>query len=209
MIFGAWYLGEVAAEIFELTDQPVLGFVDPEPAEHLKTVDVFPEDASAFVAIGTNPIREYVCNRLLAHSRRLKSIFHPSAIVSASATLGENTFLAEYSVVRTAVTAGDGLSLQAGGVISHHCKVGNFVSIGPNAAIGSKARIGDRTLIGIGATIKPGIQIGPDCTIGAGAVVVRDIPAERTVVGNPARSIKSFDSGTRERQSNWKTNQVW
>ena len=75
LIFGAWYLGEVAAEIFELTDQPVLGFVDPEPAEHLKTVDVFPEDASAFVAIGTNPIREYVCNRLLAHSRRLKSIF--------------------------------------------------------------------------------------------------------------------------------------
>jgi UDP-2-acetamido-3-amino-2,3-dideoxy-glucuronate N-acetyltransferase len=41
--------------------------------------------------------------------------------------------------------------------------------------------------IGSGATILGGVRIGAGATVGAGAVVVRDVPAGATVVGNPAR----------------------
>jgi acetyltransferase-like isoleucine patch superfamily enzyme len=41
--------------------------------------------------------------------------------------------------------------------------------------------------IGSGATILGGVRIGAGATIGAGAVVVDDVPAGATVVGNPAR----------------------
>ena len=184
LIFGAWNLGEVVAETLELTGQPVLGFIDPNPPGHMKTINAFPKNAYAFVAIGDDTLREYVFKCLLAHSRRLRSIYHPSAIVSTSAKLGINTFLGEYSVIRTAATTGNGLLLQSGAVISHHCQVGDFVSIGPNATVASRACIGDRTLVGVGATIKPGVRVGSDCTVGAGAVVVSDIAAKSVVVGN-------------------------
>src|SRR4051812_1792407 len=54
----------------------------------------------------------------------------------------------------------------------------------------------DRTLvkrgasIGSGATLLGGITVGENATIGAGAVVTKDVPANATVVGNPARILK-------------------
>lgn len=46
-----------------------------------------------------------------------------------------------------------------------------------------------RASIGSGATILGGVRIGVEATVGAGAVVVADVPAGATVVGNPARML--------------------
>ena len=47
--------------------------------------------------------------------------------------------------------------------------------------------IGRNVWIGGGAIILPGVSVGDNAVIGAGAVVTRDVPADATVVGNPAR----------------------
>jgi UDP-2-acetamido-3-amino-2,3-dideoxy-glucuronate N-acetyltransferase len=44
--------------------------------------------------------------------------------------------------------------------------------------------------IGSGCTILPGITIGAGALVGAGSVVVKDVAAGATVVGNPARPIR-------------------
>ena len=51
--------------------------------------------------------------------------------------------------------------------------------------------IEDDVSIGSNATILCGIRIHKGATIGAGAVVTKDVPAGATVVGNPARIIKT------------------
>ncbi|HEY0350134.1 MAG TPA: acyltransferase [Pyrinomonadaceae bacterium] len=40
--------------------------------------------------------------------------------------------------------------------------------------------------IGSGATILCGVTIGERAIVGAGAVVTKDVPADTTVIGNPA-----------------------
>ncbi|HUD90923.1 sugar O-acetyltransferase [Sphingobium sp.] len=52
---------------------------------------------------------------------------------------------------------------------------------------GRPIRIGCNAWIGGGAIILPGVTIGDDAVVGAGSVVTRDVPAGKTVVGNPAR----------------------
>jgi acetyltransferase-like isoleucine patch superfamily enzyme len=47
--------------------------------------------------------------------------------------------------------------------------------------------IGDDVWIGIGAIVLKGVQIGRGARIGAGAVVTKDVRADETVIGNPAR----------------------
>jgi UDP-2-acetamido-3-amino-2,3-dideoxy-glucuronate N-acetyltransferase len=47
--------------------------------------------------------------------------------------------------------------------------------------------------LGTGATILSGIEIGERAIVGAGAVVIKNVPAGHTVVGNPAKPIKNSD----------------
>ena len=46
--------------------------------------------------------------------------------------------------------------------------------------------------IGSNATILCGITIGENALIGAGSVVVKDVPSNSVVVGNPAKEIKKI-----------------
>lgn len=52
--------------------------------------------------------------------------------------------------------------------------------------------ISDDVWIGGGAVICPGVSIGPRSVVGAGSVVVKDVPADVLVAGNPARIIRSL-----------------
>jgi acetyltransferase-like isoleucine patch superfamily enzyme len=47
--------------------------------------------------------------------------------------------------------------------------------------------IAENVWIGGGAGILKGVSIGPNAVVAFGAVVTKDVPAERVVVGNPAR----------------------
>lgn len=90
------------------------------------------------------------------------------------------------------------------------------ISVGPNAMIAANAyltdadwhdvydrvfslgksepiRIEDNVWIGDSAIICKGVTIGRNSVVGAGAVVVKDVPANVVVAGNPARVVKQID----------------
>ena len=52
-------------------------------------------------------------------------------------------------------------------------------------------RVERGSAIGSGAVILGGLTIGAESLVGAGAVVTRDVAAGETVVGNPAKPLKS------------------
>lgn len=56
---------------------------------------------------------------------------------------------------------------------------------------GRPVEIGANVWVGAGALILPGVVIGDNAVVGAGAVVTRSVAPGTTVVGNPARAIRS------------------
>lgn len=86
--------------------------------------------------------------------------------------------------------------------------IGNNVMIGPKVQIytaqhpleaeirntylewTSPVTIKDNVWIGGGVILCPGVTIGANAVIGAGSVVVKDVPADVVVAGNPARIIR-------------------
>lgn len=58
---------------------------------------------------------------------------------------------------------------------------------------GKPITIGNNVWIGGHAVINPGVNIGDNAIIAAGAVVVKDVPANVVVGGNPAKVIKEIE----------------
>lgn len=90
----------------------------------------------------------------------------------------------------------------AGGILTAHpyATILNAETIGENFYVnhlvtvgeinGKKPIIGKNVSVNAGAIIIGDISIGDNCIIGAGAVVVKSIPNNCVVVGNPAKIIK-------------------
>lgn len=53
--------------------------------------------------------------------------------------------------------------------------------------------IGNNVWIGGSVVVNPGVTIGDNVVIASGAVVIKDVPSNKVVGGNPAKIIKSID----------------
>mgnify|MGYP006235091427 FL=1 len=69
----------------------------------------------------------------------------------------------------------------------HNCLIEDYVTIAPSVSLMGNVKIGKHAYIGAGAVIKQGVQIGPRSTVGMGSVVVKDVPEDTIVYGNPAK----------------------
>ena len=187
VVYGA---GGQARVLLELMDRagicPIAGILDDNPELHgtkidgilvLGAIDRLPglirvhRIHRAVIAIGNNLDRQ----RLAQHARglglRLPVLIHPHAYVSPTAKLG------------------DGSVVMAGAIVSAHAHMGELGIINTRASVDHDCTLGDYVHIAAGVTLAGGVTVGNGTLIGAGAVVIRDVPSNCTVVGNPARPI--------------------
>ncbi len=72
-------------------------------------------------------------------------------------------------------------------IVGHDVHIGSFSHVSSFVMIGGWVDIGPGVTIHPHATILPRVRIGEGATVGAGSVVVRNVPAGSTVMGNPAK----------------------
>lgn len=148
----------------------------------------FPKTAAA-IAIGNNKIRKTIAETLTVPT---PTFIHKTAVVYPSATVGKGVQILPNAVVDAAVVIGDFTIVNTNATVSHNTTIGNYCHVAINVAISGGCIIGEGTLVGAGSIILPEITIGAWVTIGAGAVVTKNVPDGATVVGNPARIIKTL-----------------
>lgn len=126
-------------------------------------------------------------------------------VILAHAQIGSGCNICSHCLIENDVIVGDRVTVKCGVQLWDGLRVEDDVFIGPNVTFTNDLHprskqypdgfpqtiIRKGASIGANATILPGIEIGAGAMVGAGAVVTQSVAAGRTVVGNPAREIKS------------------
>lgn len=137
--------------------------------------------------LGLPPVKEKLLQPLLAAGADFLTFVHPRALVGDRVRLGRGVVLCPGAIVSADLTLGDFVMLNLYATVGHDASVGAWSTLSAHCDVTGRVQVADRVFMGSRATIIPGKSVGSRATLGAGAVVISDVPAGATVVGNPAR----------------------
>ena len=161
-----------------LNDFPILGgFAWPE----------MHADVTFVCGIGNPNIRKKVVERYTAQGRLFATLIHPHAVTTRYIRYGAGTVITAGAVLTNNIQIGTHVHINLNTTIGHDSVIGDYCTLNPGVHISGNVTLGEGCEIGTGAAIIQGRTIGPWTTVGAGAVVVRDLPANVTAIGVPAR----------------------
>jgi len=150
---------------------------------------VFRSDDYVLLGIAEPALKEKVWNAL-AGSVTFMTFVAPNAMVGLYNSIGEGSIICPGVVMTTNVTLGKAVTVNVSANLGHDVSIGDFSSVMGRVGLAGGVHLGTRTYVGAGATLLPGVNIGAQAKVGAGSVVIRNVPENVTVFGNPAKGLR-------------------
>ena len=208
VIVGAGGFGrEILYQLSEVNCQndmyEILGFVDDTPELQGEIIKGYPvkgnlqwlidydSEICAVICIGNSKARKKVVERISFNPKIIFPIIIANDVrISDDVKFGKGCIICLSSILTVNVTVGDFVIVNLDSTIGHDAIIDDFVTLYPSVNVSGNVHIGCCTEIGTGSNIIQWKKIGENTIVGAGAVVIKDIPANCTAVGNPAKPIK-------------------
>lgn len=155
-------------------------------------INAFEGELQLVLATGDSCMRHAMRQKVTKKDIIFPTLIHPSVIFGRQkdVSIGEGCILCAGVVITLDVTIGDFSVINLNATIGHNSSLGVFNSLMPGSNIAGDVQMGDRVYVGSGANILNGRSVGDQTKIGSGAVVTKDLPANCTAVGVPAKVVK-------------------
>ena len=150
-------------------------------------VDYRPQQNDLVIcAIGSSKVRRRVVSILEGKSASLTTFVHDRAMVGDNVQLGVGVVICPDVLLSSDIRVGDHVQINARCAIGHDVTIGEFATLSAGCNVTGNVSIGDMAFLATAVTVIPGKQIGHSAYVGAGSVVLKNVPADVTVFGNPS-----------------------
>ena len=183
--------GYVDVKAPEAGEQCIVG---KETIPYLGTDDYLLEQREVLnvaVCTGSPKLRKKIVSYLKKNSNiKFPNLILGDTRICKDVRMGEVCIISMDCRISTNVVLGDFVFMNTGSKICHDGYIGDFVTLSPDVTLAGAVKVESESDIGLGTKVIQGVNIGVSAVIGAGSVVIRDIEADCTAVGVPAKKIK-------------------
>lgn len=127
--------------------------------------------------------------------KRLVSLIDPSAFVSCTATIGRGCVIYPGCYIGLNARLGDWVFALSGSIINHDDVIEERTVLASGVNLAGGVHVEADCYLGQACTIRQHLRIGRGSLIGMGAVVLKDVPPNSVMVGNPARRLRDRVAG--------------
>ena len=163
-----------------------------------RAIELFGKDGIEFIiAIGEPAVKDIVFAKLERDGCTITSLIHPDFMdsITPDMEVGKGLVMHQYSGFPPYCKFGNNVLIQGKAVMGHNLVLGDNVVISSLAFVGGDVSVGRNSYIAPGSCIRNGIHIGENAIVGMGEVVLKDVPDNAVVVGNPAKILRYNEKG--------------
>jgi sugar O-acyltransferase (sialic acid O-acetyltransferase NeuD family) len=126
----------------------------------------------------------------LVPRERLVSLIDPTCFVSRTATIGAGSVLYPGCFVGLNARIGDFVFCLSGCKINHDTVLEDRVTLASGVTLAGSIHVEADCYLGQACVVREELRISRGSMIGMGAVVVKDVPPNSVVVGNPGQRLR-------------------
>lgn len=144
---------------------------------------------STVCTISNYKTKKRVIERINNPNVEFATLIDPTVVFLSNYKIGEGSIICANTIISVDVEVGRHNIIDLACTLGHDDVTGDYCSIMPGCNISGKVHLKEGVFLGTGSKIIQGYTVGENVIIGAGAVVNKDIPANCTAVGIPAKPL--------------------
>jgi sugar O-acyltransferase (sialic acid O-acetyltransferase NeuD family) len=177
-----------------INDVPVIGGDDE--LEALAAQSNTP--IAVLIGVGTPSIKKRIYEKLFKSGKYyFPNLIGRNSLVGSNVSIQENSgvIITPGNIITCNIKLGAHVMINLSCTLGHDCVLEDFVTLSPGVNVSGNVHIKEGAYLGTGSSTVEKITIGEWSVLGGQAFAAKDIPANSTCVGVPAKQIKTRPSG--------------